>query len=635
MQTWSGRVQAAAGAERWRVTVRLRQADGSETTLGPILESASPPPEWQTPDWAKGCVWYQIMPERFRSGNPANDPRGPDVQPMPWNAPWEVVTPEELDAARARAANQNPPRTLDAHRQGGQLYNVFADRRFGGDLQGVAEKFDELADLGVTAIYLTPVFRARSLHKYDASDYRHIDDTLAHPGPLPEKPNAHDPRETTDPATWRWTTADRFVLDEFLPAARARGLRVIFDGVWNHTGKDHWAFADVFERGQDSPFSRWYDAQFAPPAGTLPGDHPNARFKPGTLLTWRSWNGRNGDLPVFKQTPQRDLVPPVKAHIFDITRRWLAPDGQTARGIDGWRLDVASDIGTAFWRDWRAHVKAIKPDALLIAELWFPGARFFGAEGFDGQMNYPVAQAFTAWLGLRPGMTSAQLHRALEQACDNHPATELVQMNLLCSHDTDRLASMLFNPDRPYDQGRNPKDRPGYRTQRPDEHAYALARLAIAFIATWPGSPMVYYGEEYGLFGADDPDCRKPLPWPDRPLPDNPADRIDPATRSAYRQWLRLRQDPDLGPLLRLGQVRPIDTGLPDVLAFERQLNASRALVVLNRGSTPVDARHWLNPHPASEAASTRIRRFPTPEHSEPPTTTLEPLSAAVWLLAP
>lgn len=580
---WGARLMAGRDSATVHLLLHVRYLDGRTFDSGPVLAAAAATPALATPDWAKGAVWYQVLPDRFRNGNPENDPLSPGSILMPWAGQWSVVGPEELEAARAVGER------LQGADGAVSLRRALIRRRYGGDLQGVVEKLDDLADLGITALYFCPIFTAPSLHKYDAADFRHVDPTL---GGL--APQVEPSPETPDPGTWRWTAADRYFLDTVLPEARRRGIRVILDGVWNHTGTGFWAFRDVLAHGRRSAFAGWYQVRF------------DSRDMDAKVSGWRAWNGINGTLPRFSQTPEGDLVAPVKQHVFDVTRRWMDPDGDgdPSDGIDGWRLDVASDIGLPFWRDWRAHVRSINPEAYLVGELWFDGRDYLRGAAFDAQMNYPFARAVVAWLrGGSAGALGAELLRLL----NNGAATDLVQMNLLGSHDTQRLASALSNPQAPYDSGGAMDQAGPYDRGRPGPEVYDLVVLGTALQATWPGAPMITWGDEWGMHGGKDPDNRKPLPWPDvfdRASPDHP-DRPIPHVRERVRRWLRLRVDPRAGPVLRYGDVRLVDSGSERVFAFERTLNGVRVVVVLNAGSGEYDARNVVPREAVSQLGKT------------------------------
>lgn len=579
---WAGASPTADDGTDIQFTIRFDLPEGSGTS-GPHAISCAPDPDASVPDWALGAVWYQIFPERFRNGNPLNDPSYPGIYRPAWTSDWHSVAGEELEAAQIGAVAGRY--ALDPEQQGGMLYNVVWHRRYGGDLQGVVERLDYLQELGVTALYFTPIFDSLSMHKYDAADFRHIDPTLGHPGEAPGE-HEHDPRERIDPETWRWTPADRYFLDVLLPAARERGMRVILDGVWNHTGREFWGFEDLQRNGSWSPFSEWFYARFEE-------DESESDGVARAMVGWRAWDKENGYLPKFRQTPRGDLVEPVKAHVFDVTERWMDPngDGDPSDGIDGWRLDVAPEIGFDFWEDWREHVRSINPDALLVGEIWFDAREYFGGRAFDAQMNYPFAFAVVNWCGMRPGMTSQELGDALRDVFSHDPQNDLVQMNLVDSHDVERIASMMDNPGRSYDQGARIFDSArGYQAGPPSDEAWARANLALAIQATWLGSPMIYYGNELGMYGPDDPDNRKPVPWDDLAPYDNPDEGARDDVLAHYRRWLSLRHDERIGPVLRFGSARPIGTGDDDVFAFERTLNGERVLVVINRSGRSFDA---------------------------------------------
>ncbi len=570
------RLRVDAPRMRYRFIVR----DGAEERESVLFAAELRPEGPEMPAWAMGAVWYQIFTERFRNGNRRNDPHGPAIFAMPWTADWYATQPGEAEAWRARAG-------LDAGaplpaKQGGDLFHWVWDRRYGGDLQGIVARLDHLERLGVTALYLNPVFEAESMHKYDATDFRHIDDNFGRPASAGQPPAQWSPipGETTDPATWTWTPADRYFVETFLPACKARGIRVVIDGVFNHVGREFWAFRDVRERGTDSPYADWFMAEYD---------------EEGRLASWAAWDGPSGWLPRFAQTSNGDLVEPVKAHLFAITRRWMDPDrdGDPSDGIDGWRLDVPMEVGDPFWIDWRAHVKSINPEAYIVAEIWQDAGSQLGTL-YDAQMHYPFAHAVTDWLGVRPGMTAGDLARELELAFDEPMQIQLIQQNLLGSHDTDRFVSMLHNPGREYDGGNRPQDNgPNYDGTRPPDELFERSLLGVAIQATYLGAPMVYYGDELGMWGADDPTNRKPVPWPDLGNR-NRDDLADRGMARDYARWFQLRSDDEIGPVLRYGSVRHLDAGDGDVFAFERELHGDRVVVVVNRGAETFDAAKLL-----------------------------------------
>lgn len=501
---------------------------------------------FQTPDWAKRVVWYQIFPERFCNGEKANDP----PRTVPWNHAWD----KPYDGSHAK----DPARRF---KEQGTFFQFIYDRRYGGDFQGIRQKLPYLRDLGITAIYLNPIFHAESLHKYDASDYRHIDDFFGVAGSIRKLKG-----ETADPATWQWSESDRVFL-EFLDEAHRLGFRVIIDGVFNHVGRDFWAFQDVLKHGRKSAYADWFDITSWEP------------------FHYRAWDRDDGALPRLKHDDALGLCEPVRQHLFAVTRRWMDPngDGDPSDGIDGWRLDVASDINANFWRDWRALVKSINPDAYIVAELWEESKVWLDGQTFDAVMNYPFARASQRFfVNDKKRITPAEFDRQLREVLSWYPPqVSYVLQNLFDSHDTDRVASMFMNPDLEYDQANRPQDNgPNYNPARPTRECYERLKLMVTHQLTYLGAPMIYYGGEVGMYGADDPSCRKPMLWPELLPYDDPDERIEQDVLEHHRRMIAIR---NTYPALQVGS---LDTLMTDdgkgIYAYARSLDGESVVVVLN-----------------------------------------------------
>jgi len=536
-----------------------------------ITLSEAPIDPARVPEWAKGIVWYQVFPERFRNANTRNDPHRWDRTVLAWDHPFGEATYEEIEMHWNRRIAEPTRFRGDPDRWWGAAGQSVYERRFGGDLQGVVGQLDHIAALGATGLYLCPVFDAASLHKYEASDHRHIDPTLGHPGtPTPVDRSGEDP---VDETTWGWEPADTYLVDVLLPQARARGLRVILDGVWNHVGREHFAFQDVLELGARSRYADWFKAEFD---------------ADGNLLRYDAWDRTNGALPEFRQTSEGDLAPGPKAHVMAVTRRWMDPngDGDPSDGIDGWRLDVAPEIGRAFWREWRAHVRSINPDALLVGEIWSDAERWFNGVAFDAQMNYPLTYAIADWLAIGRETTDAGACVERIRAATNHaPEHEQAQMNLIASHDTERGVSLMMNGvARSFDQGAEP-GREAYDRAQPDADAKRRLLAAYALLVALPGSPMIYNGDELALPGGDDPDNRRPIHWAGvAPTPDEP----DTGFRDAFAKLLALRSDPTVGAVLRRGGVHLVAGSDGESIRVRRMLDGHTVeFVVLRDGAAP------------------------------------------------
>ncbi len=539
------------------------------------------------PTWAADAIFYQIFPERFRNGDPANDPTRaslefPDIMPESW-----AVTPWTSDWY-ARAAWE---REL-----GDNFYEdgVF-HRRYGGDLQGVLDKLAYLDDLGINAIYFNPVFYARSLHKYDGNSFHHVDPYF---GPDPAGDFELIATETADPQTWKWTAADKLFL-KLIREAHARGIRIVIDGVFNHTGRDFFAFADIRRNQQQSPYEAWYIiTQFDDPAT------PQSEFR------YKGWWGID-TLPEFANNADgTDLHPGPRDYIFACTQRWMDPnaDGNPQDGIDGWRLDVANEVPAPFWHDWNAYVRRLNPEAYTVAEIWDDPQEFLDRGGFSATMNY---HGFA--FGVKGYLIDGQLKptdfgRLMDTRLKAFPRSlRYAVQNLIDSHDTDRLASMIVNANQgtylnterfDYDIGEraSPRHSRTYDVRRPNAEERDIQRLVALFQATYVGPPLIYYGTEAGMWGGDDPCDRKPMVWDDLEYEPEQAHphglartpdvvRFERELFAFYRRLFALR---NREVALRRGDFERVHSDDDAMLfAFRRTVGEESLLVVVNRGDQP------------------------------------------------
>lgn len=645
------------------------------------------------PDWSHDAIWYQVFVERFRNGDASNDPtlesmagawpheKPPEWAVTPWQHDWYQpdpwVRPED-----------------------GDFYRWVHHRRYGGDLQGLIDKLDEIQGMGVNALYLNPVNDAPSLHKYDARHWRHVD---VHFGPDPEGDRRLIAAENpADPATWVWTSADLLFL-ELVDDLHRRGMRLILDYSWNHTGSTFWAFQDVLEKQAASPYADWYVIH----AFDDPATEKNE-------FDYEGWAGIR-ELPAVTQTgiPEAtrggardgDLHPGVRSHVLAVTQRWLDPDGDgdPSDGIDGYRLDVAEQVPLGFWRDYRAFVKGINPEALLVGEIWWehwPHTMMDPRpwlEAFDSVMHYQWYSPVRAYLaGTTPWFTAEGLMTELDRVMADIPRDrQLALMNLVASHDSPRFTTSIANRGR-YKYLVNPRENPACRLGPPDESDRRVMSMIRVQQMTWPGAPHIWNGDEFGMWGADDPDNRKPVAWPDlgfvreawRPFGDGqstgrlPTMRWEPdmSLRDELRELIKLRREHaelfsegelrwlfrgapasgtgpasislhDLASSLRpdapgvMGFPRILEEGL---LACERRLGDTRAVVLFNTGQEAIaiqgeeeglGARVFIRfehqPGNWRRVVDTSLAWIHPPQAEEKASCLLQPESAQVWLLEP
>ena len=369
--------------------------------------------------------------------------------------------------------------------------NIACNDFFGGDIAGIIEKLDYIASVGANTLYINPMFEAPSNHKYDTADYTKIDPHFG--------------------------SNDDFV--RLCSEAAKRGIRVLPDTSINHTGSESVYFdlygnyggKGAYSGGKinpSSPYADWYT--FYPDQ-----KNPNKRYK--------AWEGVDSMPEVNKASPS------FRAFIYGnkdgIMEQWLD------RGAAGWRMDVAPWVSDDFWREWRKAVKQHKPDALTVAETWFDASKFFLGDEFDSTMNYIFRSAVIAYAN---GARATQAYRSLEYMREVYPQQSLFAlMNVLSSHDVARSVYVF-----------------GYKSETTPEEAVREAKqrllLAVFLQMTYPGSPTIYYGDEVGVTGGDDPYDRAGYPWSDRGgNPDN-------ALLQKFRSLVKLRTD---NPILRRGSL--------------------------------------------------------------------------------
>lgn len=374
----------------------------------------------KTPDWVKTSVFYQIFPDRFARGEQEHL-RSRSKYNITLE-PWEALP------------------TLQGYK--------------GGDLWGVIEQLDYLQELGINAIYFTPIFQSASNHRYHTHDYYQVDPLLG--------------------------GNEAFVA--MLDAAHQRDIKVVLDGVFNHASRGFFFFHDILENGPYSPWLDWFKI-IDWPLSAYDGDKP---------ANYEGWGG-NRALPEFNHDNAD-----VREYIMQIGEYWLE------QGIDGWRLDVPFEVETpGFWQEFRNRVKAINPEAYIVGEVWGDSRQWLDGTQFDGVMNYLFTAptiAFTAGDRVRmelvenrdyypfPALDAKEYAEKIQDLLELYPwEIQLTQLNLLASHDTARLLSIATGD-------------------------VASVKLATLLLLTYPGAPSIYYGDEVGLSGGLDPDARRGFP---------------------------------------------------------------------------------------------------------------------------
>jgi glycosidase len=420
------------------------------------------------PYWVQDSIFYQIFPDRFADGDPTNNP--PNVRP------WGSAP------------------TIDGFQ--------------GGDIRGIIKNFDYLLDLGVSALYLNPIFLSPSTHRYNTSDYYTIDPKLGIRGDF----------------------------SALLEVAHTNNIRIILDGVFNHCGRGFFAFNDILENQDHSPYKDWFHIRRFP---------VNA-YSPGPAEDYLAWWG-------FKSLPKFNTDnPAVRRYLLEVGRYWIE------QGADGWRLDVPNEINDdSFWAEFRHAVKSVNRDAYLVGEIWTADPRWTSPNHFDGLMNYPLRDDLLRFL--IGTLTAGQFVEKVENLLNIYPREHVYAMFLtLGTHDTERILTKL---DGDIDK----------------------VKLAFLFMFSLPGTPSIYYGDEIGMRGGKDPECRGAFPW-------NHAQwNLD------LREWISsLIYNRKKLTAMRRGDYRRIYTDdRRHCYAFARRLGDEKILIVMNASPTP---RHMRVP---------------------------------------
>lgn len=485
------------------------------------------PDSFPVPQWVQEGIIYQIFVDRFYNGDPDNDP--------------------DFSEDYYSKSKQAPPKGqyLNANQEYYHLVRDWTDIKglrqspwlpkgkpdwwsfYGGDLRGVIEKLDYLTDLGITIIYFNPLWKAKSNHKYDSADYKSIDPHFG-------------------------TEQD---LQELVSKAHSRGIKIILDVAFNHTGETFWAFRDCIQKGPDSQWWTWYDWQKWPLPDPLPTD-----FQPKDY--YQCWWGIK-DMPdlnydLSRPHPEENTIRNINEaapntslidYLKSVVRYWIGE-----MDLDGFRLDVPDEVPYWFWELFRSWVKEIKADAWLVGEIWNNAEQWVSPKYFDSVMNYAYFKSPVHDYFLKESISRTEFIRRMREGIDSYPDQSLkAMMNLLGSHDT-------------------------WRVNELDEDKQNLVKLAYIFQMVYIGVPHIYYGDEIGMKGSGDPDNRRPFDWNWSSKP------FSKDLRSMIKTLISLRK---AHPSLIHGELEFIDDS-DDCLKLVRRDSSEELLIIFNRLQKPI-----------------------------------------------
>lgn len=474
--------------------------------------------DYKTPDWFKKSVAYQIFPDRFFNGNEDGSFLG-----------------DRTDIIKRNWGDQP---FYKAEQFGGEYKsNDF----FGGNLKGIIKKLPYLEDLGITVIYLNPIFKAASNHKYDTGNYEEIDPMFG----------------------------DEETFKELCSEAKKRGIRIILDGVFNHTGSDslyfnkegHYNSVGAFQ-SKDSPYYTWF--RFI--------DFPNV---------YETWWGMQ-TLPQVEETSE-DFQKYLITGKDSIIRKWIR------LGASGWRLDVVDELPDFFVKKLRKAVKEENPEAVIIGEVWEDASNktaygerreYFHGDELDSVMNYPLRNAIIDFALCR--IDAPEFNKRIMSIKENYPMPAFYSLlNMLSSHDVERITTLMSGVPTRYEVDREQQAHfhlDGYALQTSRKRV----KLVMGMIMTMPGVPCLFYGDELGVQGYGDPFCRSTFPW-------DKMDEVDPGAeiRTWVKELIALRRSSDA---LSIGDFNYVYR-IGHTYAFIRRNDEEKFITLVNFDDTAKDIR--------------------------------------------
>lgn len=385
-------------------------------------------------------------------------------------------------------------------------YQIYPSSYNGGTLQGISDKIPYLQQLGVNVIYMTPVFESPSEHKYNTSDYYKIDPAFG----------------------------DLDGLRSLVSVAHHHGIKVILDAVFNHSGDQFFAFKDVTEKGEQSPYKDWFFIRSFPVTQT---PAPN----------YETFAKAEAHMPKLNMDH-----PETADYMIEVSKYWIRETK-----IDGWRLDVANEVNPAFWSRFRQELKSEYPEILLIGEIMHASGPWLRGDQFDGGMNYVLRDAVLEFFAEQSTGPDRFMEQVLHQEALYNDQANSAMFQLIGSHDTLRFLTACKEGGRGWDR---------------ESTAIQRMRLAVFFQMTYIGIPMIYYGDEVGMEGATDPHCRKAMVWQEQAQ--------NTALLKWYQELIFLRKSCDI---LRKGAFRPWFTDeVRNVLGYTRGVGHEKIGLIIN-----------------------------------------------------